>query len=112
MYLPKKDIYDLLKANLNCGVAQTQPTVFNDLPFINFEVSNNSVELMLSNDIAYQNIEITIHIWADNSVSASNLLSSVEELLRQNGYQLTYSADVPNVGDIFHIVTRFIKVVG
>ena len=112
MYLPKKDIYDLLKGNLECGVAQTQPTVFNKLPFVNFEVSNNSVELMLDNEIGYQNIEITIHLWAEDSVSASNLLSAVEELLRSKGYRLTYSADVPNIGDIFHVVTRFTNIVG
>jgi len=112
MYLPKKDIYNLLKQNLNCGVAQTQPTVFNELPFINFEISNNSVELMLNNDIGYQNIEVSIHIWAGDSVTASNLLSNVEELMRNDGYKMTYSADVPNIGDIFHIVTRFTKNVG
>lgn len=112
MYLPKKDIYDLLKNNLECGVAQTQPTVFEDLPFVNFEISNNSVSLMLDNDIGYQNVEASIHIWANSSVEASNLLSTIEELMRNEGYQLTYSADVPNIGDIFHIITRFTKIVG
>ena len=112
MYLPKKDIYDLLKDNLECGVAQTQPTAFNDLPFVNFEVSNNSVSLMLDNDIGYQNIEVSIHIWADNSVEASNLLSTIEGLMRNDGYRLTYSADVPNIGDIFHTITRFTKIIG
>ena len=112
MYLPKEDIYNLLKDNLDCDVSQTQPTVFNELPFVNFEISNNSIELMLDNEIGYQDLDVSIHIWAEDSVSASELLSRIEELMRQELYQMTYSADVPNIGDIFHIVTRFSKKVG
>lgn len=106
MYLPKKDIYKILKS-INENVSQTQPTVFNKLPYINFSITDNSVSLDLSNKINYQDIEVQINIWTEDSVSASDLLSKVEEKMRENLYILTYSSDVPNPGNIFHIVSRF-----
>ena len=111
MYLPKKDVYNALKT-LNVGVSQTQPTTFNELPFINFEVTDNNLNLFLDNSIASQYIEVKIDIWANSSVEASNLLSRVEEVMRQDLYLMTFSADIPNIGNIFHISTRFSKQIG
>lgn len=108
MYLPKKDVYNTLKS-LKVSVSQTQPTTFNELPFINFEVTNNRADLFLNNTIASQSIEVKVDIWANSSVEASNLLSQVEEVMRNDLYQLTFSADIPNTGNIFHISTRFSK---
>jgi hypothetical protein len=104
--MPKQDIFNKL-SELNVGVAQSQPTEFNELPFINFSITQNDVELDLDNEINSQNIEVQIDIWAEDSVSASELLRQVEEKMREELYLMTYSADVPNVGNIYHIVTRF-----
>ncbi len=108
MYLPKTDIYNNLKT-LNYNVSQTQPTEFNELPFINFEILDNNVSLFLNNSIAYQEIIVKIDIWASDSVTASKVLSEVENSMRKDNYKLTYSADVPNIGNVFHISTRFYK---
>lgn len=108
MYLPKQDVYEILQS-LGYTVTQTQQTIFNTLPTIVFRVSDNSIETDLNNEIAYQNIEVIIDIWADTSVEASRVLSEVEEILRNQLWKMTYSADVPNTGDIFHIVSRFSK---
>lgn len=108
MYLPKKEVYNLL-SQLNCGVSQTEPAVFNELPHVNFSVLNNSVKLFLDNTIAYQEIDVQIDIWAHNSVEASELLSQIEEIMRGDYYTLVYSADIPHTGNIFHVVTRFSK---
>lgn len=108
MYLPKQDIFELL-STLGCGVSQTQPTTFNELPFINFSILDNSLTLTLENEIAYQDIDVQIDIWGDTSVEASNLLSEVEQKMRDEGYLMNYSADVPNPSNIFHIVSRFNK---
>lgn len=108
MYLPKADILNRLN-ELGHKVTQTQPTVFNELPVLVFQVTGNSNELFLDNTIATQSIDVQIDIWADSSVEASNLLSQVEEKMRSDFYNLNYSADVPNTGNIFHIVTRFNK---
>lgn len=108
MYLPKADIYNLLKT-LGYGVSQAQPTVFNELPYLTFRVIGNDNSLFLDNSIAFQNVEVQIDIWADTSVEASEILSKVEEKMRSDFYNMTYSADVPNIDNIFHVVSRFSK---
>jgi len=106
MYLPKSDIYNSLKT-LNYYVSQTQPTEFTDLPAIIFRVGDNSINTDLDNNIISQDIEIIIDIWAEDSVTASQVLSQVEEVMRLNYYNMSFSSDVPNVGNLFHINSRF-----
>lgn len=108
MYLPKTDIYNILKT-LPYYVSQTQPPIFNDLPAIIFSVGNNAISTDLNGDISSQNIEIQIDIWTEDSVTASTILSQVEELMRSNLYIMSFSNDVPNVGNLYHVVCRFTK---
>ena len=108
MYLPKADVYDSLKA-LPYFVSQTQPAIFNNLPAIIFSVGNNGVSVDLDGDIASQDVEIQIDIWAEDSVTASTVLSQVEEIMRSNFYIMSFSNDVPNVSNLYHIVNRFAK---
>jgi len=110
MYLPKSDIYNSLK-QLNYYVSQTQPATFNDLPAIIFSVGNNALNYDLDNNIISQDLEIQIDIWAEDSVTASKVLSQVEEIMRLNLYKMSFSNDVPNNGNLFHIVNRFTKTV-
>lgn len=110
MYLPKSDIYKSLK-QLNYYVSQTQPATFNDLPAIIFSVGNNALNYDLDNNIISQDLEIQIDIWAEDSVTASKVLSQVEEIMRLNLYKMSFSNDVPNNGNLFHIVNRFTKTV-
>lgn len=108
MYLPKADVYDSLKA-LPYFVSQTQPAIFNDLPAIIFSVGNNGVSVDLDGDIASQDVEMQVDIWAEDSVTASTVLSQVEEIMRSNFYIMSFSNDVPNVSNLYHIVNRFAK---
>lgn len=110
MYLPKKDINDILSA-LNYQVEQNNAVVFNDLPVINFKVSDNSVDMDLDGEIREQDIEIGIDIWAESSVEASQILDSVELAMRANEYKMTFSSDIPNIDNVFHINTRFRKII-
>lgn len=110
MYLPKSDIYTILK-KLNYFVSQTQPPVFNDLPAIIFSIGKNSINLDLDNNILSQDLEVIIDIWAEDSVTASKVLSQVEETMRENNYNMSYSNDVPNNGNLYHIYCRFTKIV-
>lgn len=110
MYLPKTDLFNSLKT-LNCFVSQTQPPVFTELPAIIFSVGNNAVSTDLDGGIASQDIEIKIDIWASDSVSASTILSQVEELMRSNQYIMSFSNDVPNVSNLHHIACRFAKLI-
>ena len=110
MYLPKSDIYSSLK-KLNYYVSQTQPTIFNELPAIIFSVGNNSINVDLDNEILSQDLEIQIDIWAEDSVTASHILSQVEAIMRSNLYTMSFSNDVPNNGNLYHIVNRFTKLI-
>ena len=110
MYLPKSDIYNSLK-ELNYYISQTQPSQFNELPAIIFKVGNNSVNTDLDNNILSQDLEVQIDVWAEDSVTASNVLSQVEETMRNNLYKMSFSNDVPNIGNLYHIVSRFTKVI-
>lgn len=109
MYLPKSDILKSLK-DLNYYVSQTQPSTFNDLPAIIFSVGNNSITTDLDNNILSQDLEVIIDIWAEDSVTASTVLSEVEEKMRLNLYNMSFSNDVPNIGNLYHINTRFSKI--
>jgi len=107
MYLPKQDIYEILN-RLPYSVSQASQNVFNELPAITFYVANNKVNLDLDKDINNQDIAIVIDFWSRESSQASNMLKEVEELMRGEGYKLTFSADVPNPdSNLFHITSRF-----
>lgn len=110
MYLPKSDIFESLK-KLNYYVSQTQPPTFNTLPAIIFSIGNNSVDVDLDNNILSQDLEVQIDIWAEDSVTASQVLSQVEETMRSNLYRMSFSNDVPNISNLYHIVTRFNKLI-
>ena len=110
MYLPKSDVYNSLK-ELNYYVSQTQPATFNELPAIVFNVGNNSIDVDLDNNIVSQDLEIVIDIWAGDSVTASKVLSQVEEKMRKNLYRMSYSNDVPNTGNLYHVYCRFTKII-
>ena len=115
MYLPKSDVYNSLKEikynNKNVYVSQRQPAQFNDLPAIIFSVGDNAINTDLDNNILSQSLEIQIDIWSEDSVTASKILSQVEETMRLNLYKMSFSNDVPNIGNLYHIVSRFTKVI-
>lgn len=111
MYLPKSDIYNSLK-QLNYYVSQTQPSEFTELPAIIFSVGNNSINTDLDNNILSQDIEIIVDIWAEDSVTAGKVLSQVENIMRINLYNMSFSSDVPNSGNLYHINNRFTKLYG
>lgn len=110
MYIPKSDIYSSLK-KLDYYVSQTQPPTFNELPAIIFNIGNNTLNYDLDNNIVSQDLEIIVDVWAEDSVTASKVLSQVEEIMRLNLYKMSYSNDVPNNGNLYHISNRFTKLV-
>ena len=109
MYLPKTDVYNSLKA-LPYHVSQSKPAVFTELPAVTFGVGNNAITTDLDGSIASQDIEITLDIWAEDSVTASTVLSEVEEIMRSNNYIMSFSNDIPNISDVHHIACRFAKI--
>lgn len=107
MYLPKSDIYAALATIPDVTVRQASQKVAGAIPSITFFVSDNALELNLDNEIARQDILITVDIFASNSANADNLLSQVEQKLRELGYRLSFVIDVPDPENIMHINSRF-----
>jgi hypothetical protein len=109
MYLPKADVFSMLKElkTLDYDVRQSNQNTFSNLPAVTFRVSTNEMRLDLSNDITSQDVEIIIDIWSEDSVTASNVLNDIERTMRLLEYRMTYSADVPDPKGLFHIVSRF-----
>lgn len=111
MYLPKSDIYNILR-ELGYPITQTSQNIFNELPTLTFEILDNNISLFLDNSIGYQEIIVQIDIWSESSVEASEILSNLENAMRKNQYQLIFSGDIPNMDKtIFHISTKFKKLV-
>ena len=110
MYIPKVDINEAL-STLPYKVEQNNVVVFNELPVITFKVSGNSIDLDLDGDIRKQDLEIGIDIWSESSVEASQILVEVEEVMRSNQYKMSFSSDIPNIDNVFHINSRFKKII-
>ncbi|MDL2235452.1 hypothetical protein LJC07_04760 [Christensenellaceae bacterium OttesenSCG-928-L17] len=109
MFQPKPEIYAALK-ELGYYCLQGAQATFSDseVPAITFRIDNNSTDVDLDNKIASQSITATVDIWADESPTASSILTEVEEAMRALGYRLSYSADVPSpAGALYHIQCRF-----
>ena len=107
MYLPKKDVYTALSSIPNVTVRQVSQKTEAVIPSITFFVADNSIELNLDNEIARQDVLVTIDIWASNSSIADGLLTQTEQKMRELGYRLSFVMDVPDPENICHISTRF-----
>lgn len=110
MYIPKVDICEAL-STLPYKIEQNNVVMFNELPVITFKVSGNSIDLDLDGDIRKQDLEIGIDIWSESSAEASQILVQVEEVMRSNQYKMSFSSDIPNIENLFHINSRFKKII-
>lgn len=109
MYTPKTEVYNTLKA-LGYHCLQGSQATFNDgeVPAITFRIGSQSAELDHDLAIGAESVEMIVDIWADDSVTATRILSEVVDAMREIHYRLTYSADVPApTGALFHTTARF-----
>lgn len=107
MYLPKADVYAALKTIPGVTVRQASQKTEAVIPSITFFIADNSTELDLDNEIARQDILVTVDIWATDSSQADSLLAQAETKMRALGYRLAFVLDVPDPANICHINTRF-----
>lgn len=96
------------------AIYQERPEVLVDndevglpVPVISWRITNNVPQISLDKDTGVRDIEVTIDLWGNDSTVGEELLDEVEELMRESGWRLTYSADVPDPAGICHINTRF-----
>ncbi|MCL2094773.1 hypothetical protein FWH13_01515 [Candidatus Saccharibacteria bacterium] len=109
MYNPKPRLQKEL-SSLGYHCQQGSQAIFNEdqIPAITFRIDNNSVDTDLDNKISSQDIVVAVGVWTDDSPTASRILGEVEEKMRELGYRMVFSADIPNPdGSLFHISTRF-----
>lgn len=107
MFLPKQEIFEKLKET-GVAVSLSGQNIFKKLPALTFRIDDNSPQYGLKGEIFAQEIIATVDIWANSSKEASKLLSEIEKKMREIGYYLEFSSDVPNPdSSIFHINNRF-----
>lgn len=104
----KADAYAALSTIDGVDVSQGDQNVFNELPAVTFNLSNNFNNHALDGALLSQNAELKVDIWGNTSTEASGVLESVVAALLPLGYILSYTQDVPNPADsIIHVTTRF-----
>lgn len=109
MFNPKPEIYEKLCEIEGIDVSQSSQNIFNNVPAVTYRIDGNVAEYYLENGIASQEIRCTIDIFADDSVTASNILVQVEAKMRELKYRLNNSLDVPAPeGALYHINATFV----
>ena len=108
LFNPKPEIFNKL-SELEYPVTQSSQNKFNEVPAITFRIDGNDTDYYLENEIASQEILVSIDIWANDSVTASSILVQVEAKMRELKYRLNTSLDVPSPeGALYHINATFI----
>ncbi len=103
----KSALYNLLDEIEDVTILQGRPEVIASFPTVTFSISENTPRYTLDKDIGHQDISIDIDIWADTPSETGTLLSSIEEILRDEGYRLTFSSDLPDPEGKARITTVF-----
>ncbi len=108
LFNPKPEIFSKL-SELNYPVMQSSQNKFAEVPTITFRIDSNETDYYLENEIASQQVLVTIDIWTNDSVTASKILAQVEAKMRELKYRLNNSLDVPSPeGALYHINATFI----
>ncbi|MDO4271543.1 MAG: hypothetical protein Q4C83_00975 [Candidatus Saccharibacteria bacterium] len=108
MFNPKQEIYKKLSEIKDAAVSQSSQNIFNEVPAITYRIDGNGANYDLDNEIAYQDVRVSIDIFTDDSVTASKLLAQVEAKMREMKYRLDTSLDVPSPkGALYHINATF-----
>lgn len=106
----KTEVYETLTAAAPTGttVRQSSQGVEAVIPAITFTGLNISNNRDLSGAIYSREVSVQIDVWANTSPNASNLEDAVEEAMRQAGWGMSGSQDVPDEDPaIYHKTLTF-----
>lgn len=106
----KEEIYNLLKEIAPAGVTvrQSSQGIEATIPALTFSALNTDNTRDLDGNIICRNASIQIDVWGDTSPEASQLETIVEEALRQDGWGMSGSQDVPDPNpQIYHKTLTF-----
>jgi hypothetical protein len=107
MFNPKPEIYAKL-SSLGYACVQGAQETFTETPAITFRLGDNSPRYTLDNQIAAQDVEVIVDVFADDSVTLSRIVGEVESAMREIFYRLSYQTDVPSPkGALYHANCRF-----
>lgn len=115
---PKTTIYNKLKEitsiEVNEGtravsVVQERPEeiVLDEVLMVTFRINGNVPKYTLSKEVAKQDINVAVDIWAMSSIESGLLLIAVEEKMRELDYLLTFNMDIPDPKGYSRITTQF-----
>ena len=113
LYQPKESFYNLLNTIGNDSevvVYQNRPEVLTEISdkvVVTFSLLNNGAILTLDKDIGVQDIEFKVDVYAKDSVTSGAWLTTIEGVLRENDYAMTFSSDVPDPDGYAHLTSRF-----
>lgn len=107
MVIPNEQVYTILAEAGGVEVYQKRPEVISELPCITYYIADNRVEVDLSKEIGYQEAKVVVDIWSNTSKEGSEILSKIEQAMREQGFMLEFSSDVDDPEMISHITSRF-----
>lgn len=87
-------------------VLQASDNVFSSFPSITYFIENN---YKTDHDSQiYGKINLVIDIWTESSTDCYSILQEIETAMKNIGYQLSASTDVPNQDKtIYHLNSQF-----
>lgn len=106
MFEPKEFVYSLLRQTGET-VYQARPEVIEQFPCITFYIAENMVNMDLDREIGYQEVEVSVDIWATTSQESGALHIQVEGILREADMHLISSTDVPDPTGYSHINAKY-----
>ena len=108
MLEPKSEIYTILSS---IGTAyQRRAGVVRDMPCYIYDITGNTPIYSLDKEVEYQEIEVTIDIFAENSKESGPLLTTLVETMINNDYRMTYCSDISD--DKYSHITTVFNLVG
>ena len=104
---PKPEIYAKLRT-LGYNCIQGSQETFKSVPAITFSIADKSARYELDKTPSAYDIEATVDVWANDSVTTSRIAEEVETAMRDIDYLLTFSSDVASPeGCLTHTTMRF-----
>jgi hypothetical protein len=103
---PKSDIYTILSGISGATTYQMRPGVMKDIPCYIYQITGNTPTYSLEGEIEYQDISVSIDIYANNSKESGSLLTTLVETMIDSGYRMIYASDIPD-DNLSHIATEF-----
>lgn len=104
---PKPEIYATLHA-LGYTCLQGSQETFKSVPAITFSIADKSARYELDGQPSAYDVDVTVDIWANDSVTTSRIAGEVETAMRDIDYLLTFSSDVAAPeGCLTHTTMRF-----